>query len=440
MNPIFNEYITFLRDTSGESLPDLKEGYFWLDRQIVKGFDKQGNIHKFYRISISDSLKLSIDSPKSGYEKVENVDLASWDDLIEMNKSHLRNIENEAKQLIRDKMDKFSGYIPLVPVSMGKDSMVTCHLVRECYPDTKAIFNNTTLDCADTYRMAKTFPNCEMMTPKQGFYQYIKEQNVVFNRISRGCCRIFKVGEMVNQLDHDTLYLMFMGMRNEESNTRSSYGDEWANEAEWGKTKWQGVLPIRKWSELDIWLYTLWKKLEINPKYKKGYSRVGCAIACPYYTKFTWVLDKYWYPTMRKRWEDILRDDFISNKKWIVMNCTIDEYINRAWNGGAFREEPTKEVIQEFARYNGLDEGDTKVAEQYFNKYCANGCKTQSGKPKKIKDRNTISMNMKFHGREIDKFLCKKCFMKLYEMDEDKWNWWIERFKKDGCALFTDEK
>ena len=49
-------------------------------------------------------------------------------------------------------------------------------------------------------------------------------------------------------------------------------------------------------------------------------------------------------------------------------------------------------------------------------------------------------MNMKFHGREIDKFLCKKCFMKLYEMDEAKWNWWIETFKRDGCALFTDEE
>lgn len=227
----------------------------------------------FFVCKLFSRMKLSIDCPKSGYDKIENVDLASWNDLIEMNISHLENIENEAKQLIRDKMDKFSGYIPLVPVSMGKDSMVTCHLVRECYPDTKAIFNNTTLDCADTYRMAKTFPNCEMMTPKQGFYQYIKEQNVVFNRISRGCCRIFKVGEMVNQLDHDTPYLMFMGMRNEESNTRSGYGDEWVNEAEWGKTKWQGVLPIRKWSELDIWLYTLWKKIEINPKYKKGYSR-----------------------------------------------------------------------------------------------------------------------------------------------------------------------
>ena len=28
----------------------------------------------------------------------------------------------------------------------------------------------------------------------------------------------------------------------------------------------------------------------------------------------------------------------------------------------------------------------------------------------------------------------------IYEMDEDKWNWWIERFKQDGCALFTDEE
>lgn len=439
MNPIFNEYLTFLRDTSNKQLSDLKEGYFWLDNQIIKGFDKQGNIYKFYRIKVSDDLKLTIDKPKNGYSDIEQVELASWNDLIEMKKYHLLNIENEAKELIIDKMNKFNGYIPLVPVSMGKDSQVTCYLVRECYPDTKAIFNNTTLDCADTYLMAKKFPNCEIMTPKQGFYQYIKEVNVLPTRFSRFCCRIFKTGEMVKRLDHNVPYLLLMGMRNEESNTRSGYGDEIVN-PEWGDTKWQGILPIRTWSELDVWLYTLWHGIEMNPKYKKGYARVGCHVACPYYTKSTWVLDKYWYPTMRARWEDILKDDFIKNRKWIVMNCTLDEYLNVAWNGGAYREEPTKEVIEEFARYNGLDVGDTKVAAQYFNKYCSNGCKSKSGKLKKIKDRDTISMNMKFHGREIDKFLCKKCFMKLYQMDEDKWNWWIERFKQDGCALFTDEE
>ena len=57
MNPIYNEYLTFLRDTSKQPLEDLKEGYFWLDKSINKGFDKQGNEHKFYRVKIENSLE-----------------------------------------------------------------------------------------------------------------------------------------------------------------------------------------------------------------------------------------------------------------------------------------------------------------------------------------------------------------------------------------------
>jgi hypothetical protein len=48
-----------MRDTSGNTLSNLKEGYFWLDRLIIKGFDKQGNIHKFYKLSISDGIELN---------------------------------------------------------------------------------------------------------------------------------------------------------------------------------------------------------------------------------------------------------------------------------------------------------------------------------------------------------------------------------------------
>ena len=143
MNPIFNECLKFLRDTSGESLQDLQEGYFWLDRQIIKGFDKQGKIHKFYKINISDSLELSIEKPKSGYKDVSEIDLASWDDLIEMNKPHLEKIESEAKKLIYEKLDKFDGYTPIVPISTGKDSMVVCYLVRECKEDTTTSTRNT---------------------------------------------------------------------------------------------------------------------------------------------------------------------------------------------------------------------------------------------------------------------------------------------------------
>ena len=48
MNLIYKEYIKFLRDVTGKELADIKEGYFWLDKQIIKGFDKYGNIHKFF--------------------------------------------------------------------------------------------------------------------------------------------------------------------------------------------------------------------------------------------------------------------------------------------------------------------------------------------------------------------------------------------------------
>lgn len=432
MNPIYNEYLTFLRDTTKQPLEDLKEGYFWLDKSIIKGFDKQGNEHKFYRVKIENSLERLDCTKLKSYDNISDVDLASWQDLIELQKEHLTQLEADSLELIKEKMEKFNTYTSIIPVSMGKDSMLTCHLVRKLYP-TKAIFNNTSLDCADTYRMVKTFPNCEIMNPEKGFYQYIKEQNIIFNRISRGCCRIFKVGEMVRRLDHNKPYLMWMGMRNEESNTRSGYQDEWVNEAEWGNTCWQGILPIRKWDEIDVWLYTIWKNIEINSKYKKGYSRVGCAVSCPYYTKSTWILDKYWYPTMRNRWENILKEDFIGNSKWLVMNCTVDEYINQAWNGGVFRDEPTEEVIKEYAKYSNLNE---KVAAQYFNKYCDNGCKSQSGKLKRIKAKDVIGMNLKYHGRNISKFYCKKCLMKMYNMDEEKWNKQVESFKQSGCDLF----
>ena len=363
------------------------------------------------------------------YDNISDVDLASWQDLIELQKEHLTQLEADSLELIKEKTEKFNTYTSIIPVSMGKDSMLTCHLVRKLYPETKAIFNNTSLDCADTYRMVKAFPNCEIMNPEKGFYQYVESDHMIPSRFARFCCRIFKVGVMVSQLDHNHPYLMWMGMRNEESNTRSGYQDEWINEQEWGKTCWQGILPIRKWSEMDVWLYTIWKNIEINPKYKKGYSRCGCNIACPFYTKSTWILDKYWYPQAYERWRNILKEDFIANKKWIIMNCTIDEYLTQAWNGGTFRDEPTDEVIQEFAEYNGLNVGDTKVSRQYFNKYC-DECE------KRIKDKTTLAMNMKFHGRDVSKFLCKKCFKKLYEMDDDKWNMYVESFKRDGCALF----
>lgn len=298
------------------------------------------------------------------------------------------------------------------------------HLVRLIDKNIKCIFNNTSLDCADTYLHIKEIPNLDIINPDEGFYQWRKRLGFIPTRFSRACCTIFKEGVMTDKLNNDKKYLFFMGMRNDESSNRSNYCDEWKN-LKWGDRQWQGILPIKKWTEFDVWLYILWRNININPKYKKGYTRVGCAIACPYYTKSTWILDKYWYPKAYKRWHNILEKDFIENYKWTKLNCTLEEY-HTNWNGGLVRKEPTKEVIEEFAKYKGLD---YEIAKKYFNHICE-----QCGK--KVNKKDVIAMNVKFLGRNTNKFYCKKHLMELLSINKEKWGEYINDFKKQGCDLF----
>ncbi len=146
-------------------------------------------------------------------------------------------------------------------------------------------------------------------------------------------------------------------------------------------------------------------------------------------------MDKYWYPTLYTRWQNILKEDFYKNNKWLSVHCTIEEYLRDGWNGGLYkgRKEPTQEVINEFAKYQGIE---SDVAKKYFDKYCVNGCKSVRANSLKIKDKETIAMNLKMLGRNIDKFMCKKCLIKFLDINEDRWDKYIEEFKATGCNLF----
>mgnify|MGYP004574350981 FL=1 len=62
MTPIFNEYIKFLRDSTKLPLEELKEGYFWFDKSIIKGFDKYGCEHKFFKVVINNSNETVVSS------------------------------------------------------------------------------------------------------------------------------------------------------------------------------------------------------------------------------------------------------------------------------------------------------------------------------------------------------------------------------------------
>lgn len=418
MLPIFKEYAKFIEDKCGLKL---EEGYYWVDNQIIKGFDKNGEIQKIYRLKIEEDLTISYSKPKN-YSQISKDDLEKWSDTVIRNVDIITERERESLCLIKECLSKYDGYTPQILTSGGKDSSVTMHLVREVNKDVHAYANNTTLDCMETYSHLKMIDNLDIINPKEGFYQWRERMNFIPTRFTRACCDIFKEGAMVEHLDNSKKMVFFLGMRNEESSGRSGYLDYWNNN-KWSE-EWKGCLPIRKWTELEIWLYIFYKNISINDKYKKGYSRVGCAIACPYYTKTIWALDEYWYPKMRERWIKILHNDFTNNNKDIIMNCTENEYLS-CWNGGTFRKEPTEDVISQYAKRNNLN---LDIAEKYFNHSCDCG--------KRVKQKDVLAMNMKIHGRSVNKFFCKKCLMKELGLDKNQWNEQVEKFKQQGCDLF----
>ena len=47
-----------------------------------------------------------------------------------------------------------------------------------------------------------------------------------------------------------------------------------------------------------------------------------------------------------------------------------------------------------------------------------------------------VIRNLKMLGRNIDKFMCKKCLIKFLDINEDRWDKYIEEFKATGCNLF----
>ena len=426
MLPIFNEYSSMLQDF-GIELP-YSPNKLWVDRLIIRGFDKEGNQHKICRLNITDDLRYECKM----YTKLpKDEDLETWEETYNRLESIITERERESLSVLNSMYEKYNNYDIILPTSMGKDSKLTEHLVNKAGLPYHAIFNNTTCDSADVYKEVKQRKDIEIITPKDkdgnnlSLYKMMENGTGIASRHSRWCCSIFKEGG-TKQYCKDKHNIMFIyGMRNEESTTRSNYQDEWKNIL-WEDDTWVGCLPIRKWTELELWLYTIHNNIPINLKYKKGYSRVGCHICCPFYTKSTWILDKYWYKNQYDRFHRIIDKDFVEGEKWTRMNCTKEEY-HMNWNGGLVREEPTEEVIKEFQEYKGFESYD--LAKQYFEKKCCN-C------GKKVSKKNEVAMNLKLFGRNINKFYCKKCLMKEMEWNKEKWDKEVDKFKQQGCSLF----
>ena len=451
MNLIFKEYITFLENRGLNKLGvHLEEGFYWYDKSIIKAFNKQGQLINLIRINIKENLgenktntgykdykgntvvydsfviNFKLYKDKSGNNLIDIIDKESWYETIERYKDRLLDLETHSRKLIRTCLNIYSDRTIAIPHSSGKDSNLVAYLVRLETNNPLIIFNNTSCQDADIYRFIKQEDNLMITNPEQGIYTWMKENNFIPTRLSRACCGIFKENALVDNLNENDKYIFFMGMRNSESNTRAGYADLWKN-TKWGSREWDSCLCIRNWTEIDVWLYTLMKKIPINPKYKKGYARVGCAVICGFATKSTWVLDQYWLPYQYNRFHQMLDEDFINNKKAPVLNCSNEEY-HVSWNGGVVRksEQVTDDIIQEFAEQQNLD---IEIAKKYSKRKECICC----GKGLSKLD---VALSMKFYGRHIEKFKCIKCIAKDFNTTAKELKERAKEFKSKGCDLF----
>ena len=89
MNLVYGEFIQFLKDNGMEY--DLKEGYYWLDRMIIKAFDKQGNQHKILRIYVDKDFSISFKKYKTKEFEIE-----TWQDTVNRHKNRLLKLEDES--------------------------------------------------------------------------------------------------------------------------------------------------------------------------------------------------------------------------------------------------------------------------------------------------------------------------------------------------------
>ena len=156
MQPIFNELIKMWSDL-GQTVP-ITEGRFWMDNNIIKAYTHNGKLHNLYRYRVYDDLSVVITKHKDN--KFNNYDsFETWKETAERLSPEIDKKVEESLNVIKDTIVKYKDYDFLVLTSTGKDSMVTLDLVQKVIPNVRVVFNNTSLDVSDTYKLLKSHKN-----------------------------------------------------------------------------------------------------------------------------------------------------------------------------------------------------------------------------------------------------------------------------------------
>lgn len=241
------------------------------------------------------------------------------DRLVAANRSHIEMIEHEAVEFIRHTASGLPRHKTVVAFSGGKDSMVVSYLVRKALgrSDVTHVFADTTIEAPDTYSFIGSFRQTHTHTPfvtalpHADFFEMCKLVGPP-SRIKRWCCsthKAYPLGAVYSAIGGSLPVLSFCGVRRGESSKRLNHERVHMNTKIADETM---ACPIIDWSDFDVWLFTLFRSLPINPGYKKGFRRIGCLL-CPFNSKWSDFLTSVYYPNEAHRWQQFIESYYSSH-------------------------------------------------------------------------------------------------------------------------------
>ena len=317
LKPVFREEYLLFKEKILESNINLQERYFpWIlyrRRNYLISDTSMGGTFLKYNITSEGSIlfDLVFKAPKDFKLHRSNVKKNSHylDDpnyrkmLINANLPTLLKKEEEALNFIRKVVKKHSSHKIVASFSGGKDSLVTTNLLKSVINiEFDIVYSNTGIEFDETTEYIENyisnFGNLVHLKAKRDFLELCDVLGPP-SRMMRWCCFTQK-GAPINDYYSPIKgkVLSFDGIRCDESRLRKDYPRIKENTK---ITKQLSVYPILNWSEFDVWLYIIWKNLEYNPVYDKGFARCGCW-ACPNNGQFDWYLFRYFYPEKFKVW------------------------------------------------------------------------------------------------------------------------------------------